>query len=104
MPKQGSSYKQLFVLGRIFPGTLYSAHIRDDERMTMEEIATDYDLPLEAVQEAIAYCKSNPPEMADDNRRDEALAQATGLNEPNYKYQPRPKLVSAQEIARILGG
>jgi hypothetical protein len=103
MPKRGSAYKQLFVLGRIFPWTLHGAYVREDEPMTMEEIAADYDIPLEAVQEAIAYYESGPPEMLDDFRRDEALAEATGMNDPNYKYNPTPKPLTAQEIAGILG-
>ena len=37
-----------------------------EETMTPEEIAADYSLPLEAVLEAIAYCQSNPPEIAED--------------------------------------
>jgi hypothetical protein len=40
--------------------------------MTPEEIAADYQLPLEAVQEAIAYCRSNPSEIAEDFAQDEA--------------------------------
>ena len=34
---------------------------------------------------------------------DYLLAEATGMNDPDYKYHPRPRLLSAQEIARILG-
>jgi uncharacterized protein (DUF433 family) len=99
-----SSYKQLSVRGRrIKARTLYGAYVREDEPMTPEEIAEDYDVPLEAVLEAIAYCESNPAELEDDYRREEALAEATGQNDPNYKYNPQPKLLSAQELARIFG-
>lgn len=55
--------------------------------MTPEEIAADRGL-LEAVKEAIAYCESNPPEVEEDYRREEALAEAIGENDPNYKYHP----------------
>ena len=37
--------------------------------MTPEQIAQDYNLPIEAVHEAIAYCASNPPELAEDYAR-----------------------------------
>jgi hypothetical protein len=47
--------------------------------MTPELIAADYDLPLEAVQEAIAYCEWNPPELAEDYAREEAVMEATGM-------------------------
>jgi uncharacterized protein (DUF433 family) len=40
--------------------------------MTPQEIAADYDLPLEAVVEAIAYCDSNPSELAQDFAREES--------------------------------
>jgi uncharacterized protein (DUF433 family) len=97
-----SSYKQLSVRGRrIKARTLYGAYVREDEPMTPEEIAADYDVSLEAVLEAIAYCESNPPELEEDYRRDEALMEAAGMNDPGYKYNPTPKLLSPQEIARI---
>src|SRR5882724_5759656 len=93
-----SSYKQLSIRGRrIKARTIYGAFISEEEPMTPEEIAADRDLPLEAVLEAIAYCQSNPPEIEEDFRREEALAEATGMNDPNYKYKPTPKLLSAQE-------
>ena len=37
-----------------------------------EEIASEFNLPVEAVKEAIAYCQSNPSEIAEDFARDEA--------------------------------
>src|SRR5688500_18581205 len=101
MPRRGSSYQQLFVLGRIFPWTLYGALVREEEPMTSEEIAADWDIPVEAVREAIAYYESNPPEMLEDFRREEALMEATGVNDPGYKYNPRPKLLTAEQRAAI---
>jgi hypothetical protein len=100
-PKQKSVYKQLFVMGRIFPWTVYGAFVHEEEPMTMEAIAADWDIPLEAVQEAIAYYESNPPEMLEDFRREDALAEATGMNDPNYKYHPYPKRLTPQERAAI---
>ena len=98
--KPGSNYKQLFIKDRwISARTLYGKYVRDEEPMTLEEIAADYDLPLEAVKEAIAYCQSNPPEIAQDYAREEARMEATGMNDPNY--DGRPKLLTAQEIARL---
>jgi uncharacterized protein (DUF433 family) len=103
--KPGSLYKQLFVKGRnIAARTLYAKYVSDDEPMTPEEIAADYDLPLEVVREAIAYCESDPPEIAEDWAADEALAEATGMNDPNYRYNPRPKVLSPEERARLDGG
>ena len=56
-----SCYKQLFVKGtRIRARVLYGMFMSADEPMTPEEIAAEFNLPLQAVQEAIAYCQANP--------------------------------------------
>ena len=67
--------------------------------MLPEEIAREFDLPVAAVREAIAYCESNPPEVARDHAAEEALMEATGMNDPNYNGSPR--LLSAEEMARL---
>ncbi len=100
--KPKSVYKQLFIKDRwISARTLYGKYAREEEPMTPEEIAADYELPLEAVLEAIAYCESKPPELAQDYAREEALMEATGMNDPDYKYHPQPKVLTPQERARI---
>jgi uncharacterized protein (DUF433 family) len=99
-----SNYKQLFVKGaRIRARTLYGDFMSEEEPRTPEQIAADYGLPVEAVKEAIAYCESKPSEIAEDFRREEALMEATGMNDPNYKYHGKPRVLSAQEMARIEG-
>ena len=100
--KPKSFYKQLFIKDRwISARTLYGMHVNEEMPMTVEEIAADYDLPREAVQEAIAYCESNPPEIAEDYAREEAIMEASGMNDPDYKYHPQPKFLTAQEMARL---
>ncbi|HQU42356.1 MAG: hypothetical protein B7Z73_00805 [Planctomycetia bacterium 21-64-5] len=98
--KPKSVYKQLFIKERwISARTLYGMYAREESPMTPEEIAADYDLPLAAVQEAIAYCASNPPELAEDYAREEAVMQATGMNEPSY--EGRSKVLTPQEMSRL---
>lgn len=100
-PNPKSAYKQLFVKGtRIRARTLYGWYACA-EPMTPEEIAREFDLPVEAVQEAIAYCQSNPPELLDDYAREEALDEASGISDPDYKHHPTPRLLDPQDIARI---
>ena len=100
--KPKSVYNQLFIKERwVSARTLYGMYVNEEMPMTPEEIAADYNLPLEAVQEAIAYCESNPPEIAQDYAREEALMEATGMNHPDYKYHPTPKLLTPQEMARL---
>src|SRR5687768_9801096 len=101
-PSPKSSYKQLFIKGTRIPARALYGWYKCAEPMTIEEIAAEYDLPVEAVKESIAYCDSNPPELLEDYARDEALMEAHGMNDPNYKYNPKPKPVSPQEVARIL--
>jgi hypothetical protein len=76
-------------------------YVNEETPMTPEEIAADYNVPLEAVLEAIAYCESNPPEIALDYAREEAVMQATGMNDADYKYHPQPKVLTPQEMARL---
>ncbi len=77
-------------------------HVSTEEPMTPEEIAAEFNLPLEAVQEAIAYCQANPPEIAQDFQREERLMAASGMNDPDYKYGGKFKVVPPEEVARIL--
>jgi hypothetical protein len=71
--KPRSAYKQLFVKDHwIAARTLYGQSLGEDAR-TAEALANDYDLPLQAVQEAIAYCESNPPEIREDWEREESI-------------------------------
>ena len=100
-PNPKSAYKQLFLKGtRIRADVVYQLSV-GREPMTPEEIAADYNLPLEAIREAIAYCAANPPEVAEDHRRDERAAQAAGMNDPDYKLGGRYKVLSPQERARL---
>jgi hypothetical protein len=98
--KPGSFYKQLFIKDRwIFARTLYGQYVSDEEPKTPEQIAADWELPIGAVKEAIAYCESNPPEIARDYAAEEALMEASGMNDPNY--DGRPRVLTPQEWARI---
>jgi uncharacterized protein (DUF433 family) len=101
-PRPKSVYRQLFVKGtRIRARILYGLFRIAEEPRTPEQIAADYGLPLEAVKEAIAYCQTNPPEIEQDFRREEALMRATGMNDPDYKSHSKPRVLEEQEIARI---
>jgi uncharacterized protein (DUF433 family) len=103
-PRPQSFYRQLFVKGtRIRARVLYGLYMSAEEPMTPQDIAAAYNLPLVAVEEAIAYCQSNPPEIEQDFKREEALMEATGMNDPSYKFHPSPKQLSAQEMARLRG-
>jgi uncharacterized protein (DUF433 family) len=99
-PNPKSAYKQLFIKGtRIRAEVVYGMTVDGSEPMTPEQVAAEFSLPLEAVREAIAYCESNPQEIQRDHAAEEALLEASGMKDPNYKGQP--KLLTAQEMARL---
>ena len=56
-PKRGSRYRQLF-FGRIRAEVLYRETV-GREPLTPQEVASEYNVPLEAVLEAIDYCVKN---------------------------------------------
>jgi uncharacterized protein (DUF433 family) len=88
-PKQGSAYRQLFVKGtRIMARVLYGMVMRDEEPMTPEEVAAAFAVPVEAVQEAIAYCQSDPPEIRQDWEREETSIRKRALQESQPSYPP----------------
>jgi uncharacterized protein (DUF433 family) len=81
--RPGSNYKQLFVKGRrIRAEILYRQTIGNDAR-TPQQVAADYELPLEAVQEAIQYCIENPQALQADRDREQA-----NLHEDERKQAP----------------
>jgi uncharacterized protein (DUF433 family) len=101
-PNPKSLYKQLFIKGtRIRAEAIYALAVDSSETMTPEQIAEDMRLPLEAVRECIAYCQSDPPEIREDHRQEEATMEATGMNDPEYKYGGKYRLLSPQERARL---
>jgi uncharacterized protein (DUF433 family) len=97
-PNPKSAYKQLFLKGRrIRARDLYGMYLSAEEPMTPAEIAADYDVPCEAVEEAIAYCQTDPPEIREDFEREERITEATGMNDPDYKYGGKYRVLSPQE-------
>src|SRR5437868_13600774 len=97
-PNPKSAYKQLFIKGRrIRARTLYGRFMSAEEPMTPAEIAADYDLPLEVVEEAIAYYQTDPPEIKEDFEREERIMEATRMNDPDYKYGGKYRILSPEE-------
>ena len=97
-----SKYKQLSIKGRrIKARSLYGMFMSAEEPRTPEAIAADYGLPLEVVLEAIAYCQTDPPEIREDFEHEERIMEATGMNDPDYKYGGKYRLLSTQERAQL---
>lgn len=79
--RPGSNYRQLFVRGRSLRAeVLYRATLGPELRAS-EEIADDFDVPRDAVYEAIHYSRHHEDLLRQE--RDEVLAafQARGLDQ-----------------------
>jgi hypothetical protein len=85
-PKSGSNYRQLFVNGRIRAEVLYRETI-GLEPLTASEVAGEYGLPLEAIVEAIDYCKSNQELLAMEREREADRIKTAGRDK--WPYAPR---------------
>jgi hypothetical protein len=86
-PKRGgSNYRQLFVNGRIRAEVLYRETVGRDP-LTPEEVAGEYNVPVEAVREAIDYCVKNKELLDEERAREEAWIRAAGHDK--WPYAPR---------------
>jgi hypothetical protein len=85
-PKRGSHYQQLAVNGRIRAEILYRETLGPEASMP-EDVARAYNLPVEAVLEAIRYCEANPAVLDADRAREEATIAARGLD--RWPHAPR---------------
>lgn len=100
--RPGSSYRQLCIKGkRIWAWTLYCEFMNAKEPRTPQQLAEDFNVPLEAVEEAIAYCQSDPPELREDHRKDDIRAEAPGMNDAAIKMSGRPRSHSTEERVRL---
>jgi uncharacterized protein (DUF433 family) len=84
-PKPGSNYKQLFC-GRIRAEVLYRETLGVDA-LTPEQVAQEYDVPLEAVVEAIDYCTSHKDILDAERTRERQRIAAAGRDK--WPYAPK---------------
>ena len=83
-PRSRSHYRQLWVKGRhIRAEVLYRLTIGAEPR-TPEEVARDYDLPVEAVHEAIDYAMRHQALLAAERGREVSRMQHLGLDQPPF--------------------
>ena len=75
--------KQLFFKGRrLRPATVWSSMLV--EKMTPEETAYNWDLSIDEVNEAIAYCEANQEVLKQD-----AEAERRSLEERGVEIEPK---------------
>lgn len=58
-PRTGTRFQQLFVKGKKYSAEALYRETVGEEPRTPAEVAHDFDVPLEAVLEAIDYCTHN---------------------------------------------
>ncbi len=83
--KTNSNYRQLF-FGRIRAEVLYRETV-GREPLTPDQVAYEYNVPVEAVLEAIDYCTKNEELLNEERAREEARIRASGHD--RWPYAPR---------------
>ena len=75
-----SHYRQLFFKGRkIRAEVFYSATVGEEAR-SPEEVAADFDVPVEAVREAVDYCLKHADVIARDHAMENESIRRRGLD------------------------
>jgi hypothetical protein len=89
-PRRGSLYRQYFINGtRLRAGVMYG-YIVGPDPMSPEEVARDFNVPLEAVLECVEYCERNPDVLRQDWEEEEAIAVRRRAENPaTYPSPPR---------------
>jgi uncharacterized protein (DUF433 family) len=78
-PRPGSNYRQFFLKGRRIRAAVVDEVIHGPEPRTPEEFAQDYQVPLEAVIEALDYVARNRPLIEQEREREAANLRARGF-------------------------
>ncbi len=79
-----SNYRQLWVKSRhIRAEVLYRLTVGPEPR-TPEEVAHDYDLPVDAIHEAVDYSVQNKSLLDTERAREEVRLKSLGLDQPPY--------------------
>jgi len=80
-PKPERSSEELHLRGTgIRASTIW--HDRYVSRMTPEQVATDRDVPMDAVQEALRYCQEHWEAICEEKDAERARLQEAGFFEP----------------------
>jgi len=80
--RPGSNYRTLFLKGRRIRAAVVDGYIYGPDPRTPEEFAEDFQVPLEAVLEALDYVAKNRPLIEQERDREAANLRARGLEGP----------------------
>ena len=79
-PRPGSNYRTLFLKGRRIRAANVDAWIHGLDPLTPEEFASGFQVPLEAVLEALDYVARNRPLIEQERDREAANLRARGFD------------------------
>jgi uncharacterized protein (DUF433 family) len=77
--RPGSNYRQLWLKGRRIRAAVVDEEIHGPDPRTPEEFARDYEVPLEAVLEALDYVDRNRELIEQERERELARLRAAGF-------------------------
>ena len=80
--RPGSNYREMFIKGRRIRASVVDGTIHGPEPITPEEFAQGYQVPLEAVYEALDYVSRNRELIRQQREREAADIRARGLDRP----------------------
>jgi uncharacterized protein (DUF433 family) len=86
-PRLGSSYRQYFINGTRIRARVICGAVGGEDGRTPEQVADDYDLPLEVVLECIKYCDENPDVLRQDWEDEEALYRSRQWPKPSPRAE-----------------
>jgi uncharacterized protein (DUF433 family) len=80
--RPGSKYRALWLKGRRIRAAVVWEYVHGPDHLTPEEIAKDFQLPLEGVLEALDYVDNNQEAVQRDRDRELATLRAQGIEWP----------------------
>jgi len=81
-PRPGSNYRQLFLKGRRIRAAVVDEGVHGPDPRSPEEFARDFEVPLEAVLEALDYVAQNRPLIQQERDREAANLRARNIDRP----------------------
>jgi len=81
-PRPGSNYRQFFLKGRRIRAGVVDEVIHGPDPRSAEEFAREYQVPLEAVLEALDYVAANRTLIEQERDHEAARLRARGLDGP----------------------
>ena len=80
--RPGSNYREMFIKGHRIRASVVDGWIHGPEPMTPEEFAEDFQVPLDAVHEALDYVARHQELIREQRDREAADIRARGLDRP----------------------